>query len=80
MLTVSQQGDGALITLENEIADDTQIDTEHIFDRTYRADKARRDGSAGLGLYIVKLLTEKMGGRISASAEGGRLKFEILFS
>ena len=80
VLTASQQKNGALIVLENTIADDAQIDTEHIFDRTYRADKARRDGSAGLGLYIVKLLVEKMGGRISASAEGSRLKFEILFS
>ena len=77
MLTVSQQGDGALITLENETADDAAVDTEHIFDRTYRADKARHDGSAGLGLYIVKLLVEKMGGEILAKAENKRLRFEI---
>ncbi len=78
MLTVSEQDDAAEIILENEITDDAEIDTEHIFDRTYRADKARRDGSAGLGLYIVKLLVEKMDGSIEALAEGGRLKFRII--
>lgn len=79
MLSASEQGDGALITLENETADDADIDTEHIFDRTYRADKARRDGSAGLGLYIVKLLTEKMGGSIEAAVHNGILRFTIKF-
>ena len=77
MLAVDGKDGGAVITLENEIADDAGIDTEHIFDRTYRADKARRDGSAGLGLYIVKLLVEKMDGSIEALAEDGRLKFRI---
>ncbi|MCR5120622.1 MAG: HAMP domain-containing histidine kinase [Lachnospiraceae bacterium] len=77
MLAVDGKAGEAVITLENEIADDSGIDTEHIFDRTYRADKARRDGSAGLGLYIVKLLVEKMDGSIEALAEDGRLKFRI---
>ncbi|MCR4584087.1 MAG: HAMP domain-containing histidine kinase [Lachnospiraceae bacterium] len=77
MLSASETADGAEIVLENAIAEDAGIDTEHIFDRTYRADKARRDGSAGLGLYIVKLLVEKMGGTISAETEDGSLRFEI---
>ncbi|MCR5118001.1 MAG: HAMP domain-containing histidine kinase [Lachnospiraceae bacterium] len=77
MLSAAENGDGAEIVLENRIMEDAGIDTEHIFDRTYRADKARRDGSAGLGLYIVKLLVEKMDGSIEALAEDGRLKFRI---
>ena len=77
MLSAAENGDGAEIVLENRIMEDAGIDTEHIFDRTYRADKARHDGSAGLGLYIVKLLVEKMDGSIEALAEDGRLKFRI---
>ena len=77
MLSAAENGDGAEIVLENRITEDAGIDTEHIFDRTYRADKARRDGSAGLGLYIVKLLVEKMDGSIEALAEDGRLRFRI---
>lgn len=77
VLEVGEKEGGVSIVLENSIDGDAGIDTGHIFDRTYRADKARSDGSAGLGLYIVKLLVEKMGGSITAAAEKGRLKFEI---
>ena len=56
------------------------IDVEHIFDRTYRADKARTAGGAGLGLYIAKLLVEKQKGSIEAKLEDKRLEFIISFA
>ncbi len=55
----------------------TDIDTEHLFDRTYRADKSRHGTSAGLGLYIVKLLAEKQGAEVTAAAENSVLKISI---
>ncbi|MBR6223259.1 MAG: HAMP domain-containing histidine kinase [Lachnospiraceae bacterium] len=68
------------ITVSNPVSQKEQIDTAHIFDRTYRADKARKSGSAGLGLYIVKMLIEKQGGKIKAEfSENDNLTFEILF-
>jgi signal transduction histidine kinase len=51
-------------------------DLPHIFERFYRAEKARsrdEDGGAGLGLALVKELTEAMGGSVvveSAPGEG----------
>ncbi len=64
----------------NRISDGQAPDVDHIFDRTYRADKARSDGSAGLGLAIVKLLMEKMGGEITADIEDNNLIFTISFA
>ncbi len=67
------------IRIGNKVENPAAIDIDHIFDRTYRADKARSDGSAGLGLYIAKLLVEKQKGSISASLEEDKLYFDIVF-
>ena len=68
------------ITVGNKLAGGVTIDTEHIFDRTYRADKARSSGSAGLGLYIAKLLMEKQNGTITASDSAGIISFRLEFT
>ena len=68
------------IRIGNNVEDPSSIDIDHIFDRTYRADKARSDGSAGLGLYIAKLLTEKQKGSINATLEDSKLYFDVILS
>jgi signal transduction histidine kinase len=49
-------------------------DKPHVFDRFYRADKARthHDGGSGLGLAIAKSLIEAMGGQIGVESTPGR--------
>ncbi len=56
-------------------------DLPHIFDRFYRADRARtsRSGGAGLGLAIVKWIAEAHGGHVQvASAPGQGSTFELV--
>lgn len=68
---------GCVVRIGNSVENKEVIDVEHIFDRTYRADKARSDGSAGLGLYIAKLLMEKQRGSIDAVLEDEKLIFVL---
>ena len=68
---------GCTITFSNWIDKRTHIDVDQLFERTYRADKARKDGSAGLGLYIVKLLAKKQNASVRAAREPERLSILI---
>lgn len=74
-ITILQKGD--LLIFENPVSPDQLPDTEQLFDRFYKADTARRKGSSGLGLFIVKELTEKLGGRAWAECDDGRLRIVL---
>ncbi|MGC3892151.1 heavy metal sensor histidine kinase [Pseudomonas urmiensis] len=53
---------------------------QRLFDRFYRADPARREGSsehAGLGLAITRSIVQAHGGGIRAECEGGWTRFVI---
>ncbi len=76
---ISVSAEERKVILSNRIVSHDEIDIEHIFDRTYRADKARREGSAGLGLYIAKLLMEKQKGNIIADISDGEIHFILSF-
>ena len=72
----SDSGSGQFVRLSIE---DTGIgiepeELEHVFEPFYRTDPARTraTGGAGLGLSLVRELTEAMGGRVYAESEVGR--------
>ena len=65
------------ISFENLVSETSRPDPEQIFDQFYKADSARRKGSSGLGLFIVKELAEKMGGSVKAEFEGEKLRITL---
>lgn len=75
-LTVRLSPDGAVM-FENGAAGLDTVQTAHLFDRFFTVDTAR--GGTGLGLSIARLLTEKMGGSVTAEYCRGRLRVRVLF-
>lgn len=67
------------ITFSNAVSSGQYFDTEHLFERTYRGDKARHGSGAGLGLYIVKLLAEKQGAEVNAARKDNVLHLNMVF-
>lgn len=65
-------------SFSNEIADENNVDASRIFDRFYTTDYARKS-STGLGLSIVKLLTEQMDGIVNANISNHKLNITVLF-
>lgn len=66
------------IFLENDYQTQETIDADKVFDRFYKADKARSRTSTGLGLSIAKELVERLNGSIASVAQNG--KFGILLT
>lgn len=75
-LTIRLWPDGT-VSFSNSAPSLSRVQAEHLFDRFYTVETARN--STGLGLSIAKLLTEKMGGTITAEYESGHLQICIAF-
>ena len=75
-LAVSLLPNGA-VTFSNSAPSLSRVQAERLFDRFYTVETARN--STGLGLSIAKLLTEEMGGTITAEYENGHLQICIGF-
>ena len=71
--TVSAPG-AAVLAVSDTGPGITPDELPHVFERFYRADKARSNeaGRAGLGLTIAKAIVEAHGGTLRAASEAGK--------
>lgn len=66
------------LTFANSAPGLDTVAVERLFDRFYTVSAGR--GASGLGLSIAKLLTERMGGSITARLESGQLVLRVCFA
>lgn len=71
-ITVTKTGEEIQICFADHGAGVPEEKLPFLFDEFYRGDESRNEKKGnGLGLYIVKYLTEGMGGYVSAKSENG---------
>lgn len=68
---------GGTLTVSNRASALSEVAVGRLFDRFFTVEAARN--STGLGLSIAKLLTERMGGTITAQYEAERLSILLEF-
>ncbi len=79
-ITVTLQGGRhPLLTVDNSYAEIGDIRLDRLFDRFYRADKARTFGSGfGIGLSVAKAIVAKHHGELTAHNLGGAaIRFQV---
>jgi two-component system sensor histidine kinase SenX3 len=74
MVTVGRDGDQVTVSVADEGIGIEPSDLDRIFERFYRADKARSraTGGTGLGLAIVKHIATNHGGRVDVDSTVGK--------
>lgn len=81
-VNISQTKQGTLLTVKNPGEAISPEHLERLFDRFYRADPARREGSpsnAGLGLAITRSIVEAHQGKIWCTSSNGQTAFHMEF-
>ncbi|HEX6817460.1 MAG TPA: HAMP domain-containing sensor histidine kinase [Ktedonobacterales bacterium] len=71
-VSVERVGKDAVLRVRDSGIGIAAADLPHVFERFYRADRARDRSGSGLGLAIAAALVERLGGRIEVESELGR--------
>ena len=76
-ISLKKENDIIITEFTNKATGLTQENVDKLFDRFYTVDNSRSDRNTGLGLYITKVLVEKLGYNITAKLENENLKIKI---
>ena len=79
-LEIQQGEEECTVSFSNPVREGEMPDTQMMFERSYRADASRSGGSAGLGLFIVRLLAERQNAKVEAESERGVLTLNMKFT
>lgn len=74
-----EQEEWYVLRISNHTSGLEKGDLERLFERFYRHDKSRHTSGSGLGLYIVKMLAEKMKIKVVAELEENWLSIQLYF-
>jgi two-component system phosphate regulon sensor histidine kinase PhoR len=79
-VTLERTSDAVVITAADTGIGVSEDDLPRLFERFYRADRARASRGTGLGLAIVKHIVTSAGGQVEASSPPGQgLEIRISF-
>lgn len=78
-ISLKQENDIIITEFTNKATGLTQENVDKLFDRFYTVDNSRSDRNTGLGLYITKVLVEKLGYDVTAKLENENLKIKIVW-
>ena len=76
-ISLKQENNIIITEFTNKATGLTQENVDKLFNRFYTVDNSRSDRNTGLGLYITKVLVEKLGYNITAKLENENLKIKI---
>jgi two-component system phosphate regulon sensor histidine kinase PhoR len=80
-ISAGREGDDVVIAASDDGAGVSDEDLPRLFERFYRADRARASRGTGLGLAIVKHIVTSAGGQVEAAATPGHgLEIRVVFS
>jgi two-component system phosphate regulon sensor histidine kinase PhoR len=71
-VTTRVDADSVIVSVSDTGIGISRDDLPHVFERFYKADKARARGGSGLGLAIAKHVVQAHGGNIWAQSEEGK--------
>jgi two-component system phosphate regulon sensor histidine kinase PhoR len=72
IIATSYDSNSAIVSVTDTGIGISREDLPHVFERFYKADKARTGGGSGIGLAIAKHTVQAHGGDIHARSEEGK--------